>query len=91
MRLPNVMARVGQADSQHLWLVARQDVDYVAQLTHRMEPFAVLTAPAADPRNGAFPKVKTPPSVRPNTAGLYISSACAGGRTKTPGVVARAR
>ncbi|WP_185975582.1 acyl-CoA thioesterase [Tessaracoccus rhinocerotis] len=39
------MARVGQADSQHLWLVARQDVDYVAQLTHRMEPFAVLTAP----------------------------------------------
>ena len=34
--------------------------------------------------------VNTPPSVRPYTAGLYISSAKAGGRTKTPGVVARA-
>src|SRR5258705_11347294 len=34
--------------------------------------------------------VKTPPSLRPCTAGLYISSACAGGRTNVPGVVARA-
>jgi len=34
--------------------------------------------------------VNTPPSLRPWTAGLYISSACAGGRTNTPGVVARA-
>ena len=34
--------------------------------------------------------VKLPPSLRPYTAGLYISSACAGGRTKVPGVVARA-
>ena len=34
--------------------------------------------------------MNTPPSLRPCTAGLYISSACAGGRTKTPGVVARA-
>lgn len=34
--------------------------------------------------------VNTPPSVRPYTAGLYISSANTGGRTKTPGVVARA-
>src|SRR5690606_30595403 len=29
--------------------------------------------------------------VRPNTSGLYISSACVGGTTKRPGVVARAR
>jgi len=34
--------------------------------------------------------VKTPPSLRPFTPGLYISSACTGGRTNTPGVVARA-
>src|ERR1051325_10234650 len=34
--------------------------------------------------------VKTPPSLRPYTAGLNISSAYAGGRTNTPGVVARA-
>ncbi len=34
--------------------------------------------------------LNTPPSLRPWTAGLYISSACAGGRTNTPGVVARA-
>lgn len=39
------MARVGQPGSQHVWLVARQDVDYVAQLTHRIAPFAVRTAP----------------------------------------------
>src|SRR5213079_1800672 len=34
--------------------------------------------------------VNTPPSLRPCTAGLYISSACAGGRMNVPGVVARA-
>ena len=34
--------------------------------------------------------VKTPPSLRPCTAGLYISSAWAGGRMNVPGVVARA-
>lgn len=34
--------------------------------------------------------VNTPPSLRPCTAGLYISSAWAGGRMKMPGVVARA-
>lgn len=34
--------------------------------------------------------VNRPPSLRPLTAGLYISSAYAGGRTNTPGVVARA-
>lgn len=39
------MSRVGQPGSQHVWLVARQDVDYVAQLTHRVAPFAVRTAP----------------------------------------------
>ena len=33
---------------------------------------------------------KTPPSLRPFTAGLYISSACTGGRMNVPGVVARA-
>src|SRR5690349_12848009 len=41
--------------------------------------------------HGAFAvTVKAPPSERPCTAGLYISSACAGGSTNTPGVVARA-
>lgn len=39
------MARVGQGSSELLWLVVRQDVDYVAQLTHRLEPFQVRTAP----------------------------------------------
>src|SRR5262249_1724123 len=34
--------------------------------------------------------VKIPPSDRPWMAGLYISLAVAGGRTNTPGVVARA-
>ena len=41
------MARVGSAGSRHLWLVARQDVDYVAQMDHRMEPYEVRVAPVA--------------------------------------------
>src|SRR5262245_61896067 len=35
--------------------------------------------------------MKVLPPVRPFTAGLYISSACAGGTTNVPAVVARAR
>src|SRR5439155_3841896 len=42
------------------------------------------------PHLGFAVTVKIPPSLRPLTPGLYISSACAGGRTNTPGVVARA-
>src|SRR4051812_38898896 len=45
-------------------------------LLHLHGPFGVTT--------------NVPPSLRPFTAGLYISSACAGGRTNVPGVVARA-
>lgn len=40
------MARVGAGESEYLWLVARQDVDYVAQLSHRLAPYAVRTAPS---------------------------------------------
>src|SRR5882724_1605267 len=46
--------------------------------------------PAASTHGFRSVTVKTPPSLRPCTAGLYISSACAGGRTNVPGVVARA-
>ena len=31
------------------------------------------------------------PALRPNVSGMYISSALAGGTTKLPGVVARAK
>lgn len=41
------MARAGSKGSRYLWLVARQDVDYLAQLEHRMEPYAVHVAPSA--------------------------------------------
>ncbi|MHA6524386.1 acyl-CoA thioesterase [Tessaracoccus sp. G1721] len=41
------MARVGSSGSRHLWLVARQDVDYVTQMDHRMEPYEVRVAPVA--------------------------------------------
>lgn len=37
------MARAG--DSSHLWLVARQDVDYVAQMSNRLTPYVARTAP----------------------------------------------
>ena len=39
------MARAGAGHSQYLWLVARQDVDYLVQLSHRLTPYAVRTAP----------------------------------------------
>ena len=34
--------------------------------------------------------LKTPPSLLPPNEGLYISTACAGGRTNVPAVVALA-
>ena len=33
------------ATADSLWLVARQDVDYVAQIEHRVRPYRVLVAP----------------------------------------------
>lgn len=39
------MVRADAAGAEFYWLVARQDVDYVAQLPHRLEPYAVRTAP----------------------------------------------
>ncbi len=39
------MARAGAGDSSYFWLVARQDVDYVSQMSHRLTPYAVRTAP----------------------------------------------
>ena len=41
------MARAGAKGSEYLWLVLRQDVDYLAQVEHRMEPYAVRVAPTA--------------------------------------------
>ena len=39
------MARAGSKGSQYMWLVARQDVDYVAQIDHRLEPYVARVAP----------------------------------------------
>ena len=41
------MARSGTRKAPLNWLIARQDVDYINQITHRMDPYAVRTAPAA--------------------------------------------
>lgn len=41
------MARAGSKDSQYMWLVARQDVDYVAQIDHRIEPYETRVAPVS--------------------------------------------
>ena len=48
-------------------------------------PRAAPRAHASSRRPPSAVTVNVPPSLSPNTAGLYISSACAGGRTKTPG------
>lgn len=34
-------------EPRSLWLVARQDLDYVAQMKHRLEPYRVHTAPTS--------------------------------------------
>lgn len=39
------MARAGAGAAQFFWLVARQDVDYIAQMEYRSDPYAVRTAP----------------------------------------------
>lgn len=39
------MVRAGSKGSDRLWLVARQDVDYLAQLPHRVEPYEARVAP----------------------------------------------
>lgn len=44
--LDPAMARSGMDDSTDIWLVARQDIDYLAQMEHRMAPYQVLTGVA---------------------------------------------
>lgn len=39
------MARMGSGAGERMWLVAQQDVDYITQIPHRVEPFVVLAAP----------------------------------------------
>ena len=41
------MARSGTPGAQLDWLIVRQDVDYINQITHRLDPYSVRTAPAA--------------------------------------------
>lgn len=50
----------------------------------------VPSAPLANDYGALRSTPNRPPSLLPCTAGLYISSACAGGRTNVPEVVARA-
>lgn len=42
--LPNAIRSGMEASGQSAWLVARQDLHYVAQLEHRLEPYRVRTA-----------------------------------------------
>lgn len=41
---PTAMRTASNSDAQYLWLVVRQDVDYVTQLEHRLQPYVVRTA-----------------------------------------------
>ncbi len=48
------MARLAMPDAGgSLWMVARQDVDYIAQMSYRLEPYIALTAPVAIGRTSA--------------------------------------
>ena len=41
---PVATRSAADAEAPYLWLVVRQDVDYLAQLEHRLEPYVVRTA-----------------------------------------------
>lgn len=41
------MTREGAGEASLNWLIARQDVDYVNQISHRVRPYRVRTAPVA--------------------------------------------
>jgi acyl-CoA thioester hydrolase len=41
---PLAVRTAANDDAGYLWLVVRQDVDYLAQLPHRLEPYVVRTA-----------------------------------------------
>lgn len=44
---PEMARLAGGPEGRYLWMVARQDVDYLSQLAFRREPYAVRTAVAA--------------------------------------------
>lgn len=63
------MARAGSRGSRYRWLVARQDVDYVTQLDHRMLPYEVRLAPVA---LGSSSVTLAAEIVDPDTETLYV-------------------
>ncbi|HMR48306.1 MAG TPA: thioesterase family protein [Arachnia sp.] len=65
------MARMGAGDGGRMWLVAQQDVDYVAQIPHRVEPFVVLTAPV---RLGRTSLVLAAEMIDPEAGVVFIRS-----------------
>jgi len=63
------MARMGAGEGERMWLVAQQDVDYVAQIPHRVEPFVVLTAPV---RLGRTSLILAAEMVDPETGIVFV-------------------
>lgn len=63
------MTRAGERGARHNWLVARQDVDYLAQLGHSLEPYVVRTAPT---RIGTTSLTLAAEIADPATGELYI-------------------
>lgn len=63
------MARMGAGEGERMWLVAQQDVDYVAQIPHRVEPFVVLTAPV---RLGRTSVILAAEMVDPESGTVFI-------------------
>lgn len=63
------MARMGAGEGERMWLVAQQDVDYVSQIPHRVEPFVVLTAPV---RLGRTSVILAAEMVDPESGTVFI-------------------
>ena len=62
------MARAGSPGSDRLWLVVRQDVDFVSQLSHRIEAYEARVAPVK--LGGSSMKLSTE-LVNPDDGTLY--------------------
>lgn len=65
-------ASVQMDPTQHLWLAVRQDVDYIAQMANRPEPYEVVSAPV---RLGNSSMVLTSEITDPLDGGRVLASA----------------
>lgn len=72
--LPDAIRATMDADPAHTWLVARQDLVHLGQMTHRREPYAVRTAfgPLGRTSSTLAAEIVDPDSGRPLARALSV-------------------